>query len=61
MTGIMLWITDVYTGDGSRFVDRIAQASEGGHGTNVISGLAVGMQATVVPVLVTTIFTTRRA
>ena len=52
VTGIMLWITDVYTGDGSRFVDRIAQASEGGHGTNVISGLAVGMQATVVPVLV---------
>ena len=34
VTGIMLWITDVYTGDGSRFVDRIAQASEGGHGTN---------------------------
>ena len=52
VTGIMLWITDVYTGDGSRFVDRIAQASEGGHGTNVISGLAVGMQATVVPVMV---------
>ena len=52
ITGIMLWITDVYTGDGSRFVDRIAQASEGGHGTNVISGLAVGMQATFVPVVV---------
>ena len=52
VTGIMLWITDVYTGDGSRFVNRIAQASEGGHGTNVISGLAVGLQATVVPVLV---------
>jgi K(+)-stimulated pyrophosphate-energized sodium pump len=48
----MMWITDVYTGDGSRYVDRIARASEGGHGTNVISGLAVGMQATVVPVLV---------
>jgi K(+)-stimulated pyrophosphate-energized sodium pump len=52
VTGVMLWITDVYTGDGSRFVDRIARASEGGHGTNVISGLAVGMQATVVPVIV---------
>ncbi|MFP6562987.1 MAG: sodium-translocating pyrophosphatase [Myxococcota bacterium] len=52
VTGVMLWITDVYTGDGSRFVDRIAKASEGGHGTNVISGLAVGMQATVVPVVV---------
>ncbi len=51
LTGVMLWITDVYTGDGSRHVAAIAEASEGGHGTNVISGLAVGMQATVVPVL----------
>jgi K(+)-stimulated pyrophosphate-energized sodium pump len=51
LTGVMLWITDVYTGDGSRQVAAIADASEGGHGTNVISGLAVGMQATVVPVL----------
>ncbi len=50
VTGVMLWITDVYTGDGSRFVDRIAGASESGHGTNVISGLAVGMQATMIPV-----------
>jgi K(+)-stimulated pyrophosphate-energized sodium pump len=52
VTAVMMWITDVYTGDGSRYVDRIAKASEGGHGTNVISGLAVGMQATVVPVIV---------
>ncbi|MGH0031302.1 MAG: sodium-translocating pyrophosphatase [Myxococcota bacterium] len=52
VTAVMMWITDVYTGDGSSYVDRIARASEGGHGTNVISGLAVGMQATVVPVLV---------
>jgi K(+)-stimulated pyrophosphate-energized sodium pump len=52
VTASMMWITDVYTGDGSRYVDRIARASEGGHGTNVISGLAVGMQATTVPVIV---------
>jgi len=52
VTAVMMWITDVYTGDGSRYVDRIAQASQGGHGTNVISGLAVGMQATFVPVVV---------
>jgi K(+)-stimulated pyrophosphate-energized sodium pump len=52
VTFVMMWITDVYTGDGSRYVDRIARASEGGHGTNVISGLAVGMQSTVVPVVV---------
>jgi K(+)-stimulated pyrophosphate-energized sodium pump len=52
VTAAMMWITDVYTGSGSRFVERIARASEGGHGTNVISGLAVGMQATTVPVAV---------
>jgi K(+)-stimulated pyrophosphate-energized sodium pump len=52
VTAAMMWITDVYTGSGSRFVERIARASEGGHGTNVISGLAVGMQATAVPVAV---------
>jgi K(+)-stimulated pyrophosphate-energized sodium pump len=52
VTAAMMWITDLYTGDGSRFVDRIAKSSEGGHGTNVISGLAVGMQATVAPVIV---------
>ncbi len=52
VTAAMMWITDVYTGDGSRFVERIAKASQGGHGTNVISGLAVGMQATLVPVVV---------
>jgi K(+)-stimulated pyrophosphate-energized sodium pump len=50
VTAAMMWITDVYTGSGSRFVERIARASEGGHGTNVISGLAVGMQATALPV-----------
>jgi K(+)-stimulated pyrophosphate-energized sodium pump len=50
VTAAMMWITDVYTGSGSRFVERIARASEGGHGTNVISGLAVGMQATAAPV-----------
>ena len=52
VTGIMLWITDYYTGDGSPEVAKIAEASEGGHGTNVISGLAVGLHSTVVPVLV---------
>jgi K(+)-stimulated pyrophosphate-energized sodium pump len=52
VTAAMMWVTDVYTGDGSRFVDKISRASEGGHATNIIAGLAVGMQSTVVPVVV---------
>jgi K(+)-stimulated pyrophosphate-energized sodium pump len=52
VTGAMMWITDLYTGSGSPFVEKIAKASAGGHATNIISGLAVGMQSTVVPVIV---------
>jgi K(+)-stimulated pyrophosphate-energized sodium pump len=52
VTGVMMWITDVYTGDGSRYVAHIADESNGGHATNIIAGLAVGMQSTVVPVSV---------
>jgi K(+)-stimulated pyrophosphate-energized sodium pump len=52
VTAAMMWITDVYTGDGSPFVARIADESNGGHATNVIAGLSVGMQATAVPVFV---------
>ena len=52
VTAVMMYVTDMYTGDGSRYVDRIAKSSEGGHATNIISGLAVGMQATAIPVVV---------
>jgi K(+)-stimulated pyrophosphate-energized sodium pump len=52
VTGAMMWITDIYTGSNARPVIKIANDSVGGHATNIISGLAVGMQSTVLPVFV---------
>jgi K(+)-stimulated pyrophosphate-energized sodium pump len=52
VTGLIIWITEFYTGTNFRPVRSIALASVTGHGTNVIQGLAVSLEATALPALV---------
>ncbi|HUK58804.1 MAG TPA: sodium-translocating pyrophosphatase [Stellaceae bacterium] len=52
VTGLLVWITEYYTSTEYRPVRSIANSSITGHGTNVIQGLAVSMEATALPVIV---------
>jgi K(+)-stimulated pyrophosphate-energized sodium pump len=52
VTALLVWITEYYTGTNYRPVRSIAKASETGHGTNVIQGLAISLESTALPTLV---------
>ena len=52
ITGLLIWVTEYYTGTNYRPVKTVAKSSITGHGTNVIQGLAISMEATAIPALI---------
>ena len=52
ITGLLIWVTEYYTGTNYRPVKTVARSSTTGHGTNVIQGLAISMEATAIPALI---------
>ena len=52
ITGLLIWVTEYYTGTNYRPVQSIAKSSTTGHGTNVIQGLAISLEATALPAII---------